>query len=296
MIKAIECQPQFKIFVGALPGESTENEIIQYFGYFGSIGRVTMFYHREQKIPNKLINRGFCHIRLADSLTLDNILSHNHIFQGRKILCSIFKKGKLLKQNNNQNDGSRVIVKNIPSTVSEQELQTYIQKFGKVKLAYFIRNPEAKATHHIYERSKIASIQFDLEESVDELLQKCPIYHGNTILKVERYVHNSKKVEEAFEASDYPGHASFESKAHFHSITSTKNTSKILQIQKIDIDRREVKLLRKAKPTDVDVSNLYQKPDRHHVNTLCRLRMQVADIEKNQRVEDNLLFRIQVKK
>src|SRR5688500_11662202 len=86
-----------KVYVGSLPGDATEAQVYSYFSQFGALEEVVMFYQPHQPHGPKRLNRGFCHLLMADSVSAQRIIDLEHTFYGRTIICSEFKSGSQLK-------------------------------------------------------------------------------------------------------------------------------------------------------------------------------------------------------
>lgn len=200
MAKTPIARLSMKLFVGSLPGDSTTEEIYTYFQDFGTVVNVVMFY-RDHRLPcGKQLNRGFCHVEVADADTASDILAQaKHVFKGRHIQCAAYKSGDSLKITNKHNDDTRIMLKGLPHGVTESELKTKLDKFGPVKYAYLI--PSKAGTTHKHRAPKVgsfadcqtASVQFYTDIPVKVLLSSSAVVVRGTVIKVERYVHNHRK-------------------------------------------------------------------------------------------------------
>ena len=179
-----------KIFIGSLPGDASEEQVRNYFSRFAVVEKVLMFYRTQQTSgTRRLLNKGFCHILVANSVDAGRILNHEHWFLGRTIVCTAFKKGSHLKKNNQHNDNTRAMIKNFPVYVSEFELRNFMSQFGNLRLAYFIarrKKPENLREQRLYQT---ASVQYWSETSIEKLLASCPIFFDSSELRVEPFVY-----------------------------------------------------------------------------------------------------------
>lgn len=186
-----------KIFVGSLPGDASETEVYDYFGVFGKIKRVVMFY-KDRRLSHLTINRGFCHVEVADQFTAKAILSYRaHIFKGRRITCDPYIKGEDLRKKNQQNDNTRVMLKKIPACLTDADLIEALKRFGQVKSAYILqRQTSANQTLLEFDSSATeytGSAQFRSVEEAEACIKCSQISIKGFTVMTERYVHNYKR-------------------------------------------------------------------------------------------------------
>lgn len=182
----------FKVYIGSIPGSATKKEILKYFSQFGSVIDVHMFYKNNGLIGNRRLNKGYCHLLVADKAFAEQLISSEHYFKGRTVFCNRFLTGSNLKKNNELHDSTRVMIKYFPEHVSDEELNEFMNQFGSVRTAFFMsQHPvEQPFEKHKY---KTASVQFHYETPAQILLKKGPIYFNGMRLHVENYIHRQQQ-------------------------------------------------------------------------------------------------------
>ena len=164
-----EQKRQFKVYVGSIPGCIDSNEILHYFKRFGWILRVRMFYIEGETN----INKGYCHVIVKDSKTLNNILyAKEHRLQGRKLYCSPCISGRKLKNHNNSSNSRRIVVRNIPNNLESQHLKEIFSSFGEVEMAYIFSSPQELGTKRPKNSTQTGSVQFKESSIVQEMISK----------------------------------------------------------------------------------------------------------------------------
>ncbi len=186
-----------KLFVGSVPASASEEAIKKYFSRFGQILRVLMFYEKETGAHKKL-NRGYCHLVVAHQSTANYILEEpTHIFLGREIRVSIFRRGAFLKKENAQNNSRRIIVKNIPwGIIIDDEIESVFLEFGEIQKAYIFKNSHTDsigAAHSGYPKTRTASIMFFTQDSAERALRRSQIMFKGVFLYIEQYKHKATK-------------------------------------------------------------------------------------------------------
>lgn len=187
-----------KVFVGSLPGAASALEVQRYFSQFGEIKNVIMFYRETDMTSSIQLNRGFCHIEVAHESTVKAILAHGgHFFRGRYLHCAAYKSGDKLREINKYNDETRVILKNVPAGMNENQLRCTLEAFGAAKNVYFIPNKihrihlEKKARQEI--GLQTAMVQFHDVSSAVMIIQQGSLKIGKICIFCERFVHNHGK-------------------------------------------------------------------------------------------------------
>lgn len=120
-----------KIFVGSLPGFMTESQVLEFFSKYGKIDSIDI--KPRQDNPNK--NAGYCVLQVHNKVSFHKIISFEHleIFPGRYVVCKPFMKGTELKKATRNLDKRRLIVKLVPSSITEHDLRLYFERFAAVE-------------------------------------------------------------------------------------------------------------------------------------------------------------------
>lgn len=198
--------PAYRIFVGSIPGQIDPSVLQDHFQTFGSIASVRMFY----KNPSSQVNKGYCHITAGDRQTFEAILRQPvHLVGDRRLVCSAHISGRKLVHHNNLSNHKRVIVRGVPSTISDQDLYSIFGQFGRVSLAYVFELAESKAAK--YNRSSTASVQFEEEVYARAIVRRKYVWvqkgSKSYRLSVQPFVHNPGEQFETSQDLEAPAHA-----------------------------------------------------------------------------------------
>ena len=186
-----------KVYVGGIPSHASKEDILQYFSKYGKIIDVKMFVKPQTGRPVSSRNRfkGYCIVEVDRRRTLERILEEKrHSFEGRMILCSVFKTGHELAQHNSERNLRRVIIKQVPANLPEPALKRLLEKEGgEVEVLFpFKTDCSAEYRHNMAQRKRLTySVMFKSRESANQLVQLSTIKTSNGVsLVVERFLSN----------------------------------------------------------------------------------------------------------
>jgi RNA recognition motif-containing protein len=130
-----EPQTPPKIFVGGLPPETTDLQLLSYFQKFGKIASCKS--KRWDSDASKC--KGYAIIDVADWPTYERITAVPHNWLGRSIECkrAILKKKALLRYNKRVMS-LKVFVTGLPLQTTDDDLYQYFSKFGPIEMAYIV--------------------------------------------------------------------------------------------------------------------------------------------------------------
>ncbi|KAJ7963584.1 Heterogeneous nuclear ribonucleoprotein 1 [Quillaja saponaria] len=148
-----------KIFIGGLAKDTTFVTFNKHFGKYGQITDAVIMKDRYTGQP-----RGFGFITYADPSVVDQVIEDTHTINGKQVEI----KRTIPKGQGQSKDfkTKKIFVGGIPSTVSEDELNDFFSKYGKVVEHQIIRDHETNRPRGF------GFVIFDSEEVVDELLSK----------------------------------------------------------------------------------------------------------------------------
>ena len=130
------------IFVTGIPSKTHTQAVLDHFRGFG---QVIMFRLQDNVKGNKVlqahpsanIKRGFCILQAQNLLTYRKIISSTEPFLGRTLAIGPFRQGSALWSHNGQVNSRRVIVKKVPSSISQETLQQVLERaFGEIGRIY----------------------------------------------------------------------------------------------------------------------------------------------------------------
>ena len=121
---------QAKIFLGSLPREFNRKVLYNHFSRFGGIKSLKVLKDAKKKCTG-------CAILVCENQeTRDTILGIEHKLFGKLIECHEYKRGRKLKQYNQELWRKRVFVKQIPQEFSTMRLKVLFEEmFGEVKFS-----------------------------------------------------------------------------------------------------------------------------------------------------------------
>ena len=162
---------QYRIYVGSIPGYIESKDILHYFEKFGPISRVRMFYTE----PQSRVNKGYCHLITSDQEAYQKILDYpHHVMDDRRLYCCAYISGRKLRSHNIQSNSKRVVVRNIPQSLTGAELRALFERFGQVEMAYIF------APHGLMQKpldqNQTGSVQFKDARAAEELVKKKTVY------------------------------------------------------------------------------------------------------------------------
>jgi RNA recognition motif-containing protein len=142
----------FKLFVGGISPETTENDLQEYFGSFGRLSGHKIVFDKHSGV-----SKGYGFIICESRRTHDRILENKkHLVRGR-----IVDVNRALERNGSVpedilNKGFRkLFVGGLPSCAGDGHLSEHFSRFGRVLNAYVIYDPHTK------ESKNFGYVEFD---------------------------------------------------------------------------------------------------------------------------------------
>jgi len=144
-----------KIFVGCIPGGSTELDIQSVFNRFGALNKV----HLERRKNNKCSGYGF--IELCETESYNQILKSEHYLGERQLSVLPYLEKKELIQSQLQFNKRRIVVAQLPKETTDDDLLRHFSDFGEIEKAFVVKNNTDPALmpygHIIFKDNKGAS-------------------------------------------------------------------------------------------------------------------------------------------
>lgn len=217
-----------KIYLGNVPAMATKDEIQRLFLRMGIEVGVKMFYKSGGQTPHQL-NRGYCHITVDSPEAANEVLNGPPIhLNGYKLSPSEYKKGKQLKESNEENNNKRLIIKNVPHDVSEAEIKQRVEEFGSAEQVYFFsekHQPGLPSQYPSGRKYNTASVQFATIASAKLCLESKMLVIGGAELPISQYLskydRKSKsklpfESQTSFDSYQQPSHSQ-----HFRPVTTS---------------------------------------------------------------------------
>lgn len=127
----------YRLFVGGLPVRAQRDSIIEFFSKYGTV--LSLKLKINQSTGRSL---GFAYLNIREKQAYDQLLNQNIVFQGRVIEVKPQWNRKELTQKLEEEKNKKIFVSNLPADITNQELASYFEKFGEVKNAFVIKDPD----------------------------------------------------------------------------------------------------------------------------------------------------------
>ncbi|VDK41671.1 unnamed protein product [Taenia asiatica] len=120
---------ELRLFVGNLNPSTTQQSLKKYFSRYGTITSVDMIPERESGKP-----RGIAFVNMTTPLEVEAILNAGlHQLSGRNVVRRAFSRtAREAATSNDAESGQLVVVKNVPSFWSKDDIQLLFSRFGVI--------------------------------------------------------------------------------------------------------------------------------------------------------------------
>lgn len=171
-------------FVGGIPGDITNDQILYYFSQFGTVTRVKV----PQKSEFQNFNKGYCFVTFSREEELSRVLRiGNHFIGSRRVTCKQLLVGDKLDHQMRSTNDRKVFIKFIPRWVSEEAFKKYFQQFGEVESYYMVRYRDPQQVNSILQNSSFGYIVYKDKHVSSQLVEKKYLKIGNKKIQVEKY-------------------------------------------------------------------------------------------------------------
>lgn len=221
----------YKIFVGGLDADTTEEDLTEYFSRFGRV------VERLIKVDLKTKrSRGFAFIGFKTPEAVDRVLEiDHHRLKGKKIDCKrAMTKEDAYSLNKNLKESCRkVYISNIPRELSKDDLKAFFREFGK--MVDFNLIFKKKETGFLY-------IIFESEEVAVSLIERKSVEINGFRLEIQKAIPKESKdgqeeesrgtaAQQTYQNNSTKYRNSFESPYSYQSMFSGQNISGIAVVQ-----------------------------------------------------------------
>ena len=155
----INIENEYRVFVAGIPSSLKYRSIKEYFSMIGPISRVEPISRSEygQSAKNNPENldaackKGCCIIVTSCQETYRSILEGgSYKLLGRQLICRRYLQSDELAEHNKQTNQQRLLLKKVPSTVSEAELKSFLEKgYGRVQIIYVFKTQKIQGSRVI---------------------------------------------------------------------------------------------------------------------------------------------------
>lgn len=132
----------FKVFVGGLPPDTQDRELMDYLSTFGKVAWCKT--KRWKNDPHRC--GGYGTVAFVSKQAYEKVLGQQHCFRGRIIECKrAISNRKELQAHHKQVAAQKLFVTGIPCSITDQLLHDYFRQFGHVDIAYIIKQHDKQA-------------------------------------------------------------------------------------------------------------------------------------------------------
>lgn len=157
--KPTRSSSSFKVFVGGLPCEASEGQLLEYFRKYGPVEECKTKKWKADASKCK----GFALLSIKDRQTYDRILQAPHSWAGRAIECKkAITDKRALMRHNQKIVALKVFITGLPVSTTDQDLLDYFKQFGPIEMAYVVKKSERK--------TRIGFVCFKQQKSKDQVL------------------------------------------------------------------------------------------------------------------------------
>lgn len=187
---------QLDLYVAGFPAQTLPQDLHSYFSAFGRILRVTFSLKKPAGLQGDTARSDirYCLIKPADLATQQRILEHQHLLNGRWLICRPYLTGPELLSTNVKHNKRRVILKHVSSLLRESMLLYLMElHFGKVERMFAYKSETwqpAEINRRFYTYSVMFSRPKDAKKLVDEQFLIIP---GLPTIYVEKYKHRAAR-------------------------------------------------------------------------------------------------------
>jgi RNA recognition motif-containing protein len=180
-----------KVFVGSIPGYFREEDIRAVFEPYGYVASVKINF----KADNPNLNRGFCILTMRNPAVAARLIHTKqiHIGNGRFVICKPYLHGQQLQEEIVRHDLRRVILKQLPAEIGEEEIKESLEAMvGPVEVVFVFESDERIPTSALVRRVRTASVTFFSPEDAQRIFERPDIYEIYILLqgkpiKVQRF-------------------------------------------------------------------------------------------------------------
>lgn len=116
-----------KLFIGGLPFNTTEHELLEFFGKYGKIIKVEIPKQRKSEKP-----RGFGFIYFEKSSSALRAMENRNVLRGKKMTLRIAMCSKKARNHTKELQNLKTFAKGFPLYATEADIEIFFSRFGVV--------------------------------------------------------------------------------------------------------------------------------------------------------------------
>ena len=126
------------LFIGGLDATTNEEDLTKYFQIFGQVNKAEIVKNKTTKT-----SKGFGFVKFKNEKDMVKVLNHYpHVICGRKVDCQRAQDTQNKKKHKAELRDRRVFITFLPADTTNQMIEAHFSKFGALRSAYVIKNPE----------------------------------------------------------------------------------------------------------------------------------------------------------
>ncbi|KAK3911907.1 putative RNA-binding protein 19 [Frankliniella fusca] len=186
----LEIEPETTLYLKNLSFNSTEKNIREHFGKYGSIANVMVATKPNPKVPGERLSQGFGFIQFHKKSSADNALKYlqNSDLNGHKI--EIKRSHRTLKHdvnprktvNQSKPTGTKILVRNIPFQATKDEVTELFKVFGEIKTLRLPKKMVGTGSHRGFAFVDFQS-KNDAKNAMESLGQSTHLYGRRLVLE-----------------------------------------------------------------------------------------------------------------
>lgn len=136
----------FKIFIGCVPGKTTDEEICSLFKEYKSIKEL----HLERRKNNKC--SGYGHMMLSNEEEYEALVKKKHFLGERQLTVMPYLEKRDLIDSQLSFNKRRIVIAGLPNSARDKDLFDHFSKFGAIEKAFVVKNtsdPDLKPYAHV---------------------------------------------------------------------------------------------------------------------------------------------------
>lgn len=176
---------QYKLFVGSVPGEATEEKLRKLFSQFGEIKTVDLPFKSGKKV-----NAGYCKLSCKNESTFNALLNNTVMYKKRVLEIRPHLSDQALAKFRQGYNQRRVYVYNINPQFSDKEIMSaFDQNIGPVDSGYCIRKND-------FQRKRknvpmFGYVLFKSEEDANKAITQETLIYKECKIRIKKYTPNA---------------------------------------------------------------------------------------------------------
>jgi RNA recognition motif-containing protein len=131
--------PEYKMFIGCIPGTASDEEILSVLSEFGDIKSLKL----ERRKNNKCSGYGYATVSTKE--IYEKLLQSKPQFGDRQLSVLPFLEKKDLVKSQLKFNKRRIVVAQLPHSATEMDLENHFRPFGEIEKTFIVHNENDKS-------------------------------------------------------------------------------------------------------------------------------------------------------